>query len=186
MSILAPFSFPTVTYGIATSSPRYRVLTDKFVNRENRTTLSCSGALFRKGTKLGAPFHRSTLQSSSLWQRRDARRTRCEPRAVVRPAFCCRRPTQRSCPGARRTPHRYRALAEGERCVRSISALDRQAFERARRSDLSSRKAGRLARRGANGNRGSGDRSCASGSFSFSHRARIHLRELRSSRRLCL
>src|SRR6266542_2578851 len=89
MSMLAPFSFPTVTYGIAIPSPCYRVLTDKFVNRENGTTLSCSGALSRKGTKPVAPFRRSKLRSGSRSQHHDVRRKRCALRAGAQSLFFC-------------------------------------------------------------------------------------------------
>src|SRR5213078_2181382 len=102
----APFSFPTVTYGIAIPSPCYRVLTDKFVNRENGTTLSCSGALSRKGTKPVAPFRRSKLRSGSRSQCRDVRRKRRVLHEGARPAFYCPPRARRSCPKARRTRHR--------------------------------------------------------------------------------
>src|SRR5438270_7843171 len=70
-------------------------------------------------TKCAARFHRSKLRSDSLWQRHDAPRIRCAPREGASPAFCCRPPTQRSCPGVRRIPHHYRARAEDGRFGRS-------------------------------------------------------------------
>src|SRR6266542_2337338 len=112
MSMLAPFSFLTVTYGIAIPSPCYRVLTDKFVNRENGTTLSCSGALSRKGTKPVAPFRRSKLRSGSRSQHHDVRRKRCALRAGAQSMSYCPLPTRQAYPMARRIRHRYRGPAE--------------------------------------------------------------------------
>ena len=60
--------------------------------------------------------------------------------------------------------------------------LVRQSFEFAPRLDPSWRKAGRFVRRGASGSRGNADRSCASGNFSFSGRARTRPPKWRSSR----
>src|SRR5438876_7849880 len=75
-------------------------------------------AWLQRETTFDARFHRSKLRSDSRWQRRDARRTRCEPHEGAWPAFCCRRPTQRACPTAQRIPHRYRGPAECERSLR--------------------------------------------------------------------
>src|SRR5205823_10836124 len=71
-------------------------------------------------TKFGARFRRSKLRSDWLWRRPGARRTRCAPRAVARPAFGCPRPTLQSYPRDRRSRRHYRARAECVRSGRSI------------------------------------------------------------------